>query len=124
MKDTWEEEVTRILETHSELFTHLAQQEEIDKQPFSQRERDAFYHLLTNQAEIKKEIDSTHNSGAHHYPPRFYDVYADNFQANAIKIILSHVTSFNLSPEETHTLSNPQYLNSILGDNFIKPPRN
>jgi hypothetical protein len=118
-----QELIAKILKEHSSTFEALARQEEIDKMLLSQNERDALYHFLTNREEIKAEIDASHNKQAHLFPPAFYDIYLENFKKNGLKIITNHISSFNLSPESIYGTINEENINNILGQDFLRPPR-
>lgn len=113
--------INQFLDENKDLFEGLRGQEEIDKLSLTQPERDALSHLLKNRKEIKAEINSHHNTGYHLFPPRLIDIYLDNFKTHAIKILETHISQFNLTPEETCSIIDERNINNILGKDFLKP---
>ncbi len=122
-----DDKFAEIISKHSTTFEALARQEKIDNLVYAgslnDQERDAFYHLLNNREEIKREIDAAHNTAYQLLPAHIIDIYVENYKEHALKIIRGHLAQYNLSPEQLAGIIVEKYINNILGKDFLCPPK-
>lgn len=89
---------------------------------FNEKELEVSFWLQIHKDGLHEKILSSHNPAYHLFPDNLFDIYLINYENNVIDLIKKEISSLQLTPEEMYSIINKDFINKVLGNEFLKPP--